>query len=124
MKNQIQNLIIKHCSTIAREAEAIRLCLDCFDQDVTSATDMLENAIQHAHKIKGSSGSLGFPDISAAAACLERQFRIVHLSEEEMGLSERIQIQAYYAILEQLVSNATPEASTLYDYKLPANAPR
>lgn len=119
MKEQLRALVAKHCRTIAYEAEAIRLCLNCFDQSATTKQDMLAEAIQHAHKIKGSSGTLGFPDISAAAACLERHFRVLVASDDEVGLAERVQIEAYYAVLDGLVAAATPEHSTLYNYQRP-----
>jgi len=122
MLEQLRALIERHCTTLSVELEAVRTCLERLDEPDIAASEVIAEAIGLAHKIKGSSGSIGYPEISAAAALLEHYLRSLESLGEELGPVQRRQISAHFDGLERLIARISPEASTLYNAQFPQGA--
>ena len=67
------------------------------------------------HKIKGSSGSIGFMKISEAAALLEQKFKVLLDANQQLTDDHKAQIFRQFEELSELITNIKPEVSTLYD---------
>lgn len=110
MRNELIILLEKHCGTVRAEAAEIDICFDAFTPEPDEET--LKRTIFLVHKIKGSSGALGFPDLSGAAHALEYALRNLHLQENLAGpLSD---IHALSDTLQNRVLEMTPETSSLH----------
>jgi HPt (histidine-containing phosphotransfer) domain-containing protein len=108
-KAELQMLIERHCQTIAGEVAAVSDSLAVLW--ASGSAEAIRSSIEHAHKIVGSSGSIGFPEVSAAAAALEKALKA--LPQDDMTPGRRAPITA---LLEQLKVSAAamaPEKSTL-----------
>lgn len=119
MLEQLSALIEKHCTTLTVELESVRNCLDRLDGSDQPVAEVIAEGIGLAHKIKGSSGSIGFPEISAAAALLERHLRSLAELDETLSPAQRDQVFAHYDGLARLIRQVSPEASTLYNAQFP-----
>jgi chemotaxis protein histidine kinase CheA len=120
MQDQLRALVTKHCATLACELLEIKSCLDGLGQPDVADADAIAKGFAHAHKVKGSSGSLGFADISAAAETLEHCLRDLGKSGAAIGPSERELISGHYDLLARLIETITPEQSSLFDAQFPA----
>ncbi len=132
MREQLRALITRHCTTLAHEYEALTACLvrlDAVEREVDgsdgSSSDLrvlmaVREGFELAHKIKGSSGSLGFAAISAAAGELENHLKAVEratvsVTDEEVGKA----IKAALGALGELIRDVAPEQSALYNVNFP-----
>lgn len=107
MQDEIRALLKRHCTTLNHEFDELCAALP----PVPSPRADLSQAIAVTHKIKGSSGSIGFADISASAAQLEQALKQAALTGRELGAVAMKNL----AELEALVRGATPEMSRLYN---------
>lgn len=109
MHDKMSAILIRHCQTVRLEAEAVDRSFEGLgeepsDWDATKATFLL-------HRIKGSSGSLGFPLVSEAARVLEDRLSDVDFGEiDGPTLAEIARLQLH---LQAQVDAMTPENSTL-----------
>jgi chemotaxis protein histidine kinase CheA len=120
MQDQLRALVTKHCETLAVELLEIETCLDGLGQPGVADADAIANGFAHAHKVKGSSGSLGFAEISTAAETLEHCLRDLASNGAAIGPSEREQIFGHYDRLARLIDAIKPEQSTLFNAQFPA----
>ena len=115
MQEQLRALIERHCLTLVSEAAAVRACLARLADPAADRAAVVAEGTGLAHKIKGSSGSIGFGEISQAAQALE--FYLRELARLEGALDEA---QVGRAIglgrdLEARTAAIRPENSALYD---------
>jgi HPt (histidine-containing phosphotransfer) domain-containing protein len=107
-QDAIRALIEKHCATLRGEASDITSALSHW----SDAPDLAcARAIKATHKIKGSSGTIGFHDVSMIAEQLEYAFRA--LEDEEEALLTR-EIYDLTHSLTETVSGLDPAQSSLY----------
>lgn len=112
MQEELRALIARHCRTLEQEMKDVRACLAPMDDPKAPLEPILREGIELTHKIKGSSGSIGFAEISAAAERLEHYLRELGPALKEV---ECEQAKQHLGELERLVATARPEASTLYN---------
>ena len=117
MEQQLRDLIARHCATLEKELEDVRKCVEQLE-DGHSVKDAIKEGIEMTHKIKGSSGSIGFADISAASALLEHCFRSLLENPEMIDNEARQSVAVHFQSLEQLVLTVRPESSSLYNVAL------
>ena len=115
MQEQLRELITKHCTTLANELAAMDACFKNISQPGAECIDAVKEGIEHAHKIKGSSGSIGFPEISAAAASLEFCFRDIAASNAAVSPAQQEKLVGCYGDLARLIGSVKPQQSTLYN---------
>jgi chemotaxis protein histidine kinase CheA len=120
MQDQLRALVTKHCETLTVELLEIKTCLDGLGQSDAADADAIAKGFAHAHKVKGSSGTLGFAEISAAAETLEHCLRDLDRNGAAIGPSERELIFGHYDHLARLISTISPEQSSLFNAQFPA----
>jgi len=110
VRNELITLLEKHCSTVWLEAAEIETCFQGFAPNPDDST--LQKTIFLVHKIKGSSGALGFPGLSGAAHTLEYALRDLHAQEDnDLAL---VEIHKLSETLQSEVLRVTPEQSSLH----------
>lgn len=115
MNTQIQEVILKHCLTLKNECKALGVVVRRISGEGNIVLDDLAEALQLAHRIKGSSGTIGYADISIAAEKLEFFLRDVAANKINLDTAGQDNILAFFAEMEILVDMMTPEQSTLYN---------
>lgn len=110
---EMRILITRHCETLRLEAEAVRVALERLN--VPGATGVLESSVQAAHKIKGSSGTIGFLEVSEIAADLEMALRSFAASGQSPRGPALEGLRRHCGELVRAVSILQPEDSRLYD---------
>lgn len=114
MQDELRALIERHCVTLIGEAAAVRDCLARLADPAADRAAVVAQGAGLAHKIKGSSGSIGFGEISRAAQALE-----VHLRELARleGRLDEAQVERAIGLgreLEAQTAAIRPEHSALY----------
>lgn len=115
LQRQFRALIETHCETLRREAAAVRACLAELRSPAGDPAGAVSRAVGMAHKIKGSSGSIGFKEISAAAQALELHLRALDKAGGPPGPEAISQALELGADLDLLVAAIRPEQSSLYN---------
>ena len=126
MQAEVRKLLVKHCATLQTEIEEISTILSGIDQGAGPGQEgpLLAAGIARVHKIKGSSGSIGFMKVSAAARELEMTLRTV--AEGRIpGTTARSAVARNHAVLAELIADVRPEDSRLFaaDFSLFENNP-
>ena len=111
MMEELRALIIRHCETLKREMADVEGCMDRLVNDDEAHASALHQGIEMTHKIKGSSGSIGFANISSTAAALEKCLYAVQDNDDQAQLFEACQ---HFDTLKELVARVKPEESALY----------
>lgn len=109
MQEKLRALVIRHCETLKVEADAITRALSAAGPDLAGDRHAILAA---AHKLKGSSGSLGFSKVSADAQNLETVLRSA--VERPLTESERDDVIASAAVLQERITHIVPEQSSLF----------
>lgn len=122
MQDELRKLITRHCETLVTELTEVGLCLKKLNDAGGFEDEILAEGLETTHKIKGSSGTIGFPDISAAAKALEARLKEARAAAAPLSKQDWAEIAPLYKELHRLVHTATPEASTLYNVQLPNSA--
>ena len=125
MQTKVRQLLVKHCATLKLEIEEIGAIVTGLgtSADPRSKGRLLDDGISRAHKMKGSSGSIGFAKVSAAARQLEIDFRAANLPQAQSVTGQKI--AESYSALAELISTVKPEDSRLFsaDFSLFENNP-
>ncbi|WGH78439.1 Hpt domain-containing protein [Jannaschia ovalis] len=110
MNRQIIELVERHCDTLRVEFAAVE---DAFAELGRGAeTGALDRLVAATHKIKGSSGTLGFAEISARAARYEHALRDA-VAAAPFG-SDPHAFRALHDGLARAVAEIHPAQSTLH----------
>ena len=113
MQNELRVLIERHCATIRQYTDAIGGYLkEGLFGDTVSRQALIE-AEKVAHQLKGSSGSIGFSDVSAAAASLDDQLKTLCAEDNDIPRQEREKVAGLFEVLDELSKTLAPEQSTL-----------
>jgi len=122
-QDQLRALLTKHCRTINELVEKIAGLSAQLSDASGNPTTLVAEIREIAHQVKGSSGSIGFPDISVAAAELDSQLR--HLIEAGNHLDSSDWQTSLFLIseLQRLAKDATPERSSLYNVDISRLSP-
>lgn len=119
VREQIRALLQRHCTTIKAQVEEVEAALS----GVVTSEDHQAASIRVAqgltHQIKGTSGSMGYRETSAAAATLDQTLKALLT---DTGSISPAQLQHALDLLRDLqrhARNASPEASSLYSADLP-----
>lgn len=112
LQERLRNLITQHCDTLRKEAADIGTVLERWPDDEVPDPVMLRRARGAAHKLKGSSGTIGFAAVSASAAELEA---LLDEAAASPAAARRDPILEHNRALQDAVSTLRPEQSGLYD---------
>ena len=115
MQAEVRQLLVTHCATLRREIEEVGTILRGLDQGAGTAQEspLLAAAIARVHKIKGSSGSIGFMKVSAAARDLETALRAAARNRSP-ATAARGDVARNHAALADLIATVRPEDSRLF----------
>ena len=117
MQEQLRALIEQHCVSLRRILSEVENCL-APEAGGGPGEANLDRALGLVHQIKGSSGSIGFGEVSQSAAMLEAQLKRLRDGEfEEAGDFSR-DLSSSFDGLRNLVAGLTPRQSTLFDADL------
>lgn len=120
IQEQLRALIARHCATIRHTVEAIGRSLEETADPWSSAGMAVARAEALAHQLKGSSGSVGFHGVSAAATALDDRLKVLCAADATVIASQMPRVRALYEALQEEASSLTPQSSTLYNVELPA----
>jgi len=114
IQGELRQLITRHCATLGREAGALESALESLYEADGDPFLAMQAAAGHAHKIKGSSGTIGFMPVSEKAKVLEQLLRgmqndLTMLTEGNLEMAHKL-----CADLNQTVARLQPTDSTLY----------
>lgn len=116
MRDELIALLEKHSGTLRSEATKIETYLQNFGPDADN--DQIQTTIYLVHKIKGSSGALGFLPLSKSANTLEYALRDLNdRQDRDLGIAEIHQLSAAF---QQEIRDLDPEASTLFQSEIMA----
>lgn len=113
----LKKLVEKHCRTLNDEVSDVSRCLeqlqpDALNEDETAA--LLQSIV---HRMKGSSGTLGFMEISAAAKSLEQGVMALRSSDTTVTAPDILRLRSMGTTLQGLIRAVRPEDSTIYRMK-------
>ncbi|MGI9419316.1 MAG: Hpt domain-containing protein [Geminicoccaceae bacterium] len=114
VQDQIRALVQGHCDRLPDHVDEIGGKLSRLVNAETDHAAHLGDLIELTHKLNGSSGSIGFRDVGAAAAALEEHLTELAQSQTKPEAPDLARILVLFNALERLASQATPEDSTLY----------
>ncbi len=121
VRARLRDLLARHCSALARQTEELdQLLQQGLDPNCLSREPLLK-ARSITHQAKGTSGSVGFPAMSKAAAALDDLLKVL---TTEVGWISPSNVQIAKTLFGQFKATGeacTPELSTLYNANL---APR
>ena len=120
LQTELEALIARHCDTLRRESAEIGSSIARLgDTDVDPAAVVAE-ATGLAHKLKGSSGSIGFRDVSKTAEALEHRLRSIAGTSVPPSEDDTAEILELFRALEALVAQISPEDSALHGSEITA----
>lgn len=114
-QEQLRALLRRHHGTIVEQAEAVARHFSEGLQDESSMPQHVTCILEIAHQIKGSSGSMGFREVSTAAAALETQLKALRGAGSAVGREEMRAVEGLINDFKRLASEAVPERSALYN---------
>ena len=119
MGDELRRLIERHCRSLKKLADEVGLHLALIANGGAVRRAELDRVLDVAHQINGSSGSIGFIEISESAADLEDQLKMLsNLDPEHSADSLILAAMASFERLRRLVDNLTPQQSALFDIDL------
>jgi len=122
-QEQMRDLLRRYCTKLFGQLEILdQLLSQSCGIDAPSQVPLTE-AQNITHEMRGTSGSLGFSDISAAASALDNDLKL--LATQDRVAQSQLQIsKILFARLRKIASQATPQKSALYfaDLSIPASS--
>lgn len=119
VRARLRDLLARHCIALARQTDELgRLLQQGLDPDCSTREPLL-TARSITHQAKGTSGSVGFPDMTNAAAALDDLLQVLITQD---GPIPPVDVEAARALFDRFGAEAAacvPERSTLYHAHLP-----
>jgi HPt (histidine-containing phosphotransfer) domain-containing protein len=115
--NPLRALILRHCATLVERVGALGTIV----LSLSTAGDrqrQIADGRALAHQIAGSSGSIGFDEISTLAADLEYKFLELQGSGQSLDRTRLAEVASLYRKLESAAQATSPEHSRLYNTDL------
>ena len=106
---------------VAQVREVSRLLLERHSESANITSIAAAQAI--THQIKGTSGSIGFTQLAAAASALDDELK-THLKHSGLSGGLRSGYSALLVSLQSAAEQTTSERSTLYNVDLSTSAKR
>lgn len=120
-QEQMRALLKRYCTKLFGQLEILDQLLS--QSCGTQSSAPLAEAEDITHEMRGTSGSLGFPDISTAASALDKHLKLL-ATQDRVAQSELQISKTLFERLRKIASQATPQKSTLYDadFSTPASS--
>jgi HPt (histidine-containing phosphotransfer) domain-containing protein len=118
VQEQMRDLLKRHCTNLLDQVEMVgQLLSQSCDVGAQSPTPIAK-AQNITHQIIGTTGSMGFPDVAAAASALDDNLQLLAADQHRVSQSQLQVSKQLFARLQKVASQATPERSRLYDADL------
>jgi HPt (histidine-containing phosphotransfer) domain-containing protein len=118
VQQQMRDLLKRHCTNLLDQVEMVgQLLSQCCNVGTQSPTPIAK-AQNITHQIIGTTGSMGFPDVAAAASALDDNLKLLAAKQQGASQSELQVSKQLFERLQKIASQATPEGSRLYDADL------
>ena len=114
VQDQVRALVAGHCERLPTHVEEIGGKLSRFVNAEANHEAHLDELIALVHKLNGSSGSIGFRAVGAAAAALEDHLSELDLSGACPEATDLAKALVLFNALERTASETRPDDSTLY----------
>lgn len=115
LEDRLRALIAHHCDTLRGEAAAVAGALAGWAADTPPSTVALLEAAAAAHKIKGSSGTIGFHGVSDLAKALDDHLRGLARAGAQASVADCERAVELNTRLQAAVATLRPEHSVLFD---------
>lgn len=109
MRDQILDLVTRHCASLRREAAEIAALVPAAGLEPGPDRAAL---VARLHKLKGGCGSIGFREISAAAETMELRMRAA--GTDPLDPAAREGLLTVHAAFQDLIARIAPAQSGLY----------
>nr|WP_321456576.1 Hpt domain-containing protein [uncultured Cohaesibacter sp.] len=119
MIDQLRALITRHCDTLKSELSDIENELYKISEDKGDHKELAKQASEMVHKIKGSSGSIGFQDVSSLSLSLELALKELIACPEPIPASVYEKIGEDFIELADRIEALKPEQSSLFNAQIP-----
>jgi HPt (histidine-containing phosphotransfer) domain-containing protein len=118
IQEQLRALLTRHCASINADVDMIARSLSQVLNPNANQSASIRKALEVVHQIKGTSGSMGYPALSAAAERLEGCLKGVEPQAGQISEGDLQPVMIYLRALEQQAQRTTPEVSPLYNVDL------
>jgi HPt (histidine-containing phosphotransfer) domain-containing protein len=117
MQEQFRALVQRNHARLVEQSAAVGRLLTRIEEG-GAVSEALTEAQSITHQMKGAAGSIGFPDMGAAAAALDENLKGLR---KQLGAISPDRLQTtlgLFAALERIAGETTPGMSTLYNADL------
>jgi HPt (histidine-containing phosphotransfer) domain-containing protein len=118
MQEQLRALIARNHAKLMQQLAVVAHLLAQTDASGALPQAVIAEIESLIHQMKGAAGSIGFPEISHAAAGLDENLKAL---QKQAGAVPKDQLWACVGLLDKLqrvAQGTTPEMSALYDADL------
>ncbi len=116
MQEQLRALVERHLVSLVEQLATVTELLTPKGDALPVAQVVEAQGI--THQLKGTAGSMGFPDIGATASALDENLKILKKMTAPIPAAELQQALELLATLRRIVEGTTPAMSTLYNADL------
>lgn len=116
MQDKLRQLISRHCTWLHDTMPALKHNLSPLITEGQADCDAVRAAKVISHQIKGSSGSVGFKEISTAATNLDNHISKLMQATSLAEPDDRQLLENLCQELANIVATVTPETSALYNF--------
>ncbi len=114
LQRQLRVLVDQHHKNLIREIDAARPLFLAIGAVKPADCQAFQRSIAISHKIAGSSGSMGFSDISQTAKKIENHLKSLAAIDGYIPVGDCDLVQQYFCDLEAQIASVTPEDSELF----------
>jgi len=115
--NPLRELIVTHCATLVHSVDTLGvIILSLPDADDVQIELAAGRAL--AHQINGSSGTIGFDELSRLAGALESKLLDLQRQGQNVDPTHLAEVASIYRKLESAAQATSPEDSRLYGMDL------
>jgi HPt (histidine-containing phosphotransfer) domain-containing protein len=118
MQEQIRALVERHHVHLVEQITTVRQLITPPDTSGAIPVAQVVEAESIMHQMKGTAGSMGFPDIGAAATALDESLKILKKLPGPIAPAQIELSLDQLAILQRITESTTPAMSKLYDADL------
>lgn len=116
--DQIRALLERHCSQLGADIGLIGSKISHAISDGRPCPAAIQEAVSLTHQVTGTSGSLGFSELSAIAAKLESELNNIVVSGERLDERAADAVNKLFLELQMAADNTRPSDSKLFNFDI------
>lgn len=118
MGEKFKALLDTHCVWLDDTVRQINDNMAVIMQDEQARSDALSEALMLTHQIMGTSGSMGFKEVSQTAALLEKQLELLEPAPDAFSTWDHEKSFALLNKMKMIADSTTPQSSSLFNVEL------